>query len=103
MSEADFIACAGERFASVELLISNLASLGVAPGSVVLVYSSLSALGWVCGGPVAVIEALLINRGRQRDTSDAHPHRRCVRSFTLGKSRRALRLVAADQRVDAPI
>jgi aminoglycoside 3-N-acetyltransferase len=58
MSEADAIARAGERFATVESLTVDLGALGVAPGSVVLVHSSLSALGWVCGGPVAVIEAL---------------------------------------------
>ena len=59
MSEADAIARAGERFATVESLTADLAALGLAPGSVVLVHSSLTALGWVCGGPVAVIEGLL--------------------------------------------
>ncbi len=41
-----------------ERLESDLAALGLAPGSVVLVHTRLSALGWVCGGPVAVVHAL---------------------------------------------
>ncbi len=41
-----------------ESLASDLATLGVRPGSVLLLHSSLKSLGWVCGGPVAVVQAL---------------------------------------------
>ncbi len=45
--------------ATVESLVRDLRSLGLARGDLVLVHSSLSALGWVVGGPVAVVQALI--------------------------------------------
>ncbi len=43
-----------------ETLAADMRALGLAPGMIVLVHSSLNALGWVCGGPVAVIQALMV-------------------------------------------
>jgi len=57
LSERDVVEQTREPV-TVDVLRTDLQSLGVQPGMVLLVHSSLSALGWVCGGPVAVILAL---------------------------------------------
>lgn len=62
MSEADAIALA-DRPGTVDNLVADLRSLGVAGGATVLVHSSLSRLGYVCGGAQAVVEALLESVG----------------------------------------
>ena len=58
MSEADVIHQTPASPVTVDTMITDLRSLGLAQGMTVLVHSSLSALGWVCGGPVAVVQAL---------------------------------------------
>lgn len=62
MSEADAIALA-DNPATVDDLVADLRSLGVAEGATVLVHSSLSRLGYVCGGAQAVVAALLQSVG----------------------------------------
>jgi aminoglycoside 3-N-acetyltransferase len=62
VSEADAIALA-DRPATVDNLVADLRSLGVAEGATVLVHSSLSRLGYVCGGAQAVVTALLQSVG----------------------------------------
>jgi aminoglycoside 3-N-acetyltransferase len=64
MSEADAIA-GSERPGTVGSLAEDLQTLGLAEGMNVLVHSSLSSLGWVAGGPVAVIQALLVVVGQE--------------------------------------
>lgn len=44
-------------------IAEDLHALGLSRDAIVLVHSSLSSLGWVAGGPVAVIQALLVNVG----------------------------------------
>ncbi len=63
MAERDVIAGATRGPVTVDMLVADLAALGVASGMTVLVHASLSALGWVCGGPQAVIEALQLVLG----------------------------------------
>jgi aminoglycoside 3-N-acetyltransferase len=62
MSEADAVA-RSDRPRTVGMLAEDLYALGLTRGATVLVHSSLSSLGWVAGGPVAVIQALLVNVG----------------------------------------
>ncbi len=57
MSEKDVIERSPHPFTR-ELLVQELAQLGLQPGMVLLVHSSLSKIGYVPGGPVAVIQAL---------------------------------------------
>jgi aminoglycoside 3-N-acetyltransferase len=62
MSEAEAITRSdGPR--TTATLARDLFRLGLERGAAVLVHSSLSSLGWVAGGPVAVIQALLVNVG----------------------------------------
>ena len=58
MAESDVIARSTRGPVTVDMLVADLAALGVEPGMTLLLHSSLSSLGWVCGGPQAVIEAL---------------------------------------------
>jgi aminoglycoside 3-N-acetyltransferase len=58
MNEEDVVKRTRGMPATVDSLVADLCSLGIAPGMVLLVHSSLSSLGWVSGGPVAVILAL---------------------------------------------
>jgi aminoglycoside 3-N-acetyltransferase len=57
VTESDAIEL-GASPATVDSLVADLASLGVAGGSVLVVHSSLRSLGWVCGGAAAVVLAL---------------------------------------------
>jgi len=50
---------------TVETIRRDLERLGLSTGDTVIVHSSLSAIGWVCGGPVAVVQALLVAVGPQ--------------------------------------
>lgn len=62
MSEADAVARAdGPR--TVGTIAGDLHALGLSRDAIVLVHSSLSSMGWVAGGPVAVIQALLVTVG----------------------------------------
>ncbi|HXQ43549.1 MAG TPA: AAC(3) family N-acetyltransferase [Acidimicrobiales bacterium] len=63
MAESDLIARATRGPVTVDMLVTDLAALGVASGMTVLVHSSLSSLGWVCGGAQAVVEALRLVLG----------------------------------------
>jgi aminoglycoside 3-N-acetyltransferase len=58
VEESDLIHRATRGPVTVDMLVDDLAALGVEPGMTLLVHSSLSSLGWVCGGPQAVIEAM---------------------------------------------
>lgn len=57
--EAGAVSAAGDQPVTVDALVTDLAALGVRPGSALLVHTSLSALGWVAGGAAAVVDALL--------------------------------------------
>jgi aminoglycoside 3-N-acetyltransferase len=58
VAEPEVIARASRGPVTVDMLVSDLAGLGVEPGMTLLLHSSLSSLGWVCGGTQALIEAL---------------------------------------------
>ncbi len=58
MDEADVIARATRGPVTVDMLVADLAGLGVESGMTLLLHSSLSSLGWVCGGAQAVVEAM---------------------------------------------
>jgi aminoglycoside 3-N-acetyltransferase len=58
MVESDAIARSGRGPVTVEMLVADLAGLGIEPGTTLLLHSSLSSLGYVCGGARTVIEAM---------------------------------------------
>lgn len=58
MSEKDLIAKTSTP-GTVESLVADLRTLGVAEGDSLVVHSSLKAIGWVAGGAAAVVDALL--------------------------------------------
>ncbi|MGH9017693.1 MAG: aminoglycoside N(3)-acetyltransferase [Acidimicrobiales bacterium] len=63
MTEAEVIARSSRGPVTADMLVDDLAHLGLPPGTAVLVHSSLSSLGWVCGGPETVVDALLAALG----------------------------------------